>query len=74
MEKRLERFAEVLDIGILIGASIAVGAWVFGTPLFYRTDGPVLSIFTAISILIIVGLRFASRNFTYGHLRLILPF
>lgn len=63
MEQRLERFAEVLDIGILIGASIAVGAWVFGTPLFYRTDGPVLSIFTAISILIIVGLRFASRNF-----------
>ncbi len=63
MEKRLERIAEILDIGILIGSSIAVVAWMIGAPLFYRTDGPVLSIFTSISIFLIVGLRFASRNF-----------
>ncbi|ABZ93689.1 Hypothetical protein LBF_1166 [Leptospira biflexa serovar Patoc strain 'Patoc 1 (Ames)'] len=63
MEKRFGTWAEILDITILIGTLIVLGAWVFGVPLFYRTDGPVLSIFTAISLLVIVGLRLSTRHF-----------
>ncbi|TGL88808.1 hypothetical protein EHQ68_09240 [Leptospira congkakensis] len=63
MEKRFGTWAEILDITILIGAVIVLVAWVLGFPLFYLTDGPVMSIFTAISLLVIVGLRLATRHF-----------
>ncbi|EKJ87824.1 hypothetical protein CLV96_3603 [Leptospira meyeri] len=63
MEKRFGTWAEILDIMILIGTLVVLGAWILGVPLFYRTDGPVLSIFTAISLLVIVGLRLSTRHF-----------
>ncbi|XDD45570.1 hypothetical protein AB3N60_12745 [Leptospira sp. WS39.C2] len=63
MEKRFLRWAEILDGFILLGSSLTLIAWIFGFPFFYRADGPVLSIFTAISLFVIVGLRFATRHF-----------
>lgn len=63
MEKRFQTWAEILDIAILIGSTIVIIAWIIGEPLLYRMDGPVLSIFSAISLLVIVGLRLATRHF-----------
>ncbi|EOQ97584.1 hypothetical protein LEP1GSC195_0284 [Leptospira wolbachii serovar Codice str. CDC] len=63
MEKRFLTWAEILDIVVLIGSFVVLVAWIFGSPLFYRTDGPVLSIFSAISLFVIVGLRLATRHF-----------
>ncbi|PJZ44889.1 hypothetical protein [Leptospira brenneri] len=63
MEKRFKTWVEILDIAILIGSSVLLIAWFLGYPLFYRTDGPVLSIFTAISLFVIAGLRLATRHF-----------
>ncbi|XDD41961.1 hypothetical protein AB3N58_11710 [Leptospira sp. WS60.C2] len=63
MEKRFLKWAEILDFIILIGSTITLLAWIFGAPLFYRPDGPVLSIFTAISLLVMVSLRIATRHF-----------
>ncbi|TGM61512.1 hypothetical protein [Leptospira vanthielii] len=63
MEKRFLTWAEILDFVILIGSTVVLIAWILGSPLFYRTDGPVLSIFSAISLLVIVGLRLATRHF-----------
>ncbi|TGM43974.1 hypothetical protein EHQ92_14825 [Leptospira biflexa] len=63
METRFVKWAEILDFLILIGASLALVTWIFGVPLFYKMDGPVLSIFTAISLFVIVGLRLATRHF-----------
>ncbi len=61
MEKYSEKLAIILDFIILGGSLVAMGAWILGTPLFYDTNGPVMSIFTAISIFMIVGIRLATR-------------
>ncbi len=63
MEKRFLTWAEILDFVILIGSTVVLIAWILGSPLFYHADGPVLSIFSAISLLVIVGLRLATRHF-----------
>ncbi|EMY71518.1 hypothetical protein [Leptospira vanthielii] len=63
MEKRFLTWAEILDFVIFIGSAVVLIAWILGSPLFYRADGPVLSIFSAISLLVIVGLRLATRHF-----------
>lgn len=63
MEKRFLKWAEILDFIILFGSTITLLAWIFGAPILYRTDGPVLSIFTSISLLVIVCLRIATRHF-----------
>lgn len=63
MDKQFLRWSEILDWIIFIGSSFFILAWIFGVPLFYQTEGPVLSIFTAISILTIVSLRIATKHF-----------
>ncbi|TGM70833.1 hypothetical protein EHQ96_03625 [Leptospira levettii] len=63
METRFLKWAEILDFLILISSSVTLVAWIFGVPLFYHADGPVLSIFTSISLLVIVSLRLATRHF-----------
>jgi len=61
MEKYAEKLAKILDVVIFGGSIVAIGAWVFGMPLFYDANGPVMSMFTAISLFMIVGIRLATR-------------
>ena len=63
MEKYSEKLAKILDFIILGGSVIVIGAWVLGKPLFYNPNGPVMSMFTAISLFFLVGLRLATRYF-----------
>ena len=58
MEKYSEKLARILDF-IIFGGSVALGM-----PLFYNPNGPVMSIFTAISLFFIVGIRLATRYFS----------
>lgn len=52
----------VLD-GVLLAASIAVvGLWLLGHPPFYSETTPVLSVFTAFSIAILVAVRLLRRT------------
>ncbi len=62
MEKNSEKLAEMIEIGILIGSILVIGAWALGMPFFYATNAPVMSIFTAISLFIIVSLRLATKH------------
>lgn len=61
MEKYSEKIAIFLDFLILIGSMIVMGCWFFGSPLFYHPSGPVMSVFTSLSLFVIVGLRLATR-------------
>lgn len=61
MEDYSEKIAKILDIIIFGGSIIVICAWLLGMPLFYTPDGPVMSIFTAISLFFIAGIRLAKR-------------
>ncbi|MDH5655517.1 MAG: hypothetical protein OEZ34_06385 [Spirochaetia bacterium] len=51
---------------IIFSASIAIAAsWILGTPLFYSDSGPVISVFTALSLIILVAVRLTGR-FLFG--------
>ena len=50
MEKYSEKLAKILDFILFGGSVIVIGAWAIGSPLFYNPNGPVMSIFTAISL------------------------
>ncbi len=63
MEKNSERIAIVLDFLIFGGSVLCILMWFLGNPLFYRADGPVMSIFAAISLFILTGNRLARRYF-----------
>lgn len=63
MEKYSEKLAKILDFIILVGTVIVILAWILGKPLFYNPNGPVMSMFTAISLFFLVGLRLATRYF-----------
>ena len=63
MEKYSEKLAKSLDFLVFGGSVIVIGAWVLNKPLFYNPDGPVMSIFTALSLFLLVGLRLATRHF-----------
>lgn len=63
MKKYSENLTKVLDFIVFAGSATVIGAWIIGMPLFYNPNGPVMSIFTAISLFIIVGLRLATRYF-----------
>ncbi len=61
MEKYSEKLAILLDSLVFGGSILVIGAWLVGLPLFYTSTGPVMSIFTAISLFFIVGIRLATR-------------
>jgi hypothetical protein len=61
MEKTSEKLAIILDFLVFGGSILVIGFWLFGAPLFYTSTGPVMSIFTAISLFFIVGIRLATR-------------
>lgn len=63
MEKYSETLARILDFIILVGSVVVIGAWMLGMPLFYNPNGPVMSIFTAISLFMLVAIRLAARYF-----------
>lgn len=63
MEKYSEKLAKILDFAIFGGSILVIGAWILGKPLFYDSNGPVMSLFTAISLFLLVGLRLATKHF-----------
>ncbi len=62
MQNQFEKIARILDWGILIGSVVVIFAWLIGKPLFYSTSEPVMSIFTAISLLILSFVRLATKR------------
>jgi hypothetical protein len=56
---RVRRFAAVLDLLLAVGALAVILAWFIGKPLFYTDLAPVMSGFTAFSLLIMVLVRLA---------------
>lgn len=63
MEKFSDKLARILDFIVLVGSIVVILAWAVGKPLFYSQTGPVMSIFTAISLFIIAGIRLATKYF-----------
>ncbi|GBF50384.1 hypothetical protein LPTSP4_19090 [Leptospira ryugenii] len=61
MKIQKSKLAELIDLVVLVASIVVIFAWAIGKPLFYETNGPVLSIFTGVSIFLIVALRFATR-------------
>lgn len=59
------RISVILEFIMFITAAIFTIAWLLDVPLFYRKTGPVLSMFTSISILLTVGVRMA-RRYLFG--------
>jgi hypothetical protein len=48
-----------MDALLVIGATAVILAWLDGRPFFYSTTGPVMSVFTALSLLIMALVRLA---------------
>ncbi|WP_244934741.1 hypothetical protein [Leptospira jelokensis] len=63
LDKQFLKWSEILDWIILLGSSIVIVSWIFSVPILYQTEGPVLSLFTAISLWVIVSLRIATKHF-----------
>ncbi|MCB1179528.1 MAG: hypothetical protein KDK36_18255 [Leptospiraceae bacterium] len=61
MEEFSEKLGRILNILTFAGSIIVIVAWIIGHPLFYTSNGPVMSIFTAISLLFLAGIRLAKR-------------
>lgn len=61
MEKNLEKLAKTLDALIFVGSISVIFFWLIGKPLFYSSNSPVMSIFTALSLFIISGVRLATK-------------
>ena len=59
------RFSVILDALLLLGAVFVCIMWIANRPLFYVEDGPVMSIFTAFSLLLMAGARLA-RKLLFG--------
>jgi hypothetical protein len=51
------RLATALDLTIGLGSAAVLLAWLAGRPLFYSATAPVMSPFTALSLLLMVGVR-----------------
>jgi len=58
----IRRATMALDILLVVAASVAFGAWLAGRPLLYTDAAPVMSPFTAFSLLVMVLVRLARLN------------
>ncbi|MGE0813785.1 MAG: hypothetical protein AB7O28_18745 [Vicinamibacterales bacterium] len=58
------RLTTVIDALLGAGALLVLGAWLAGRPLFYSASSPVMSPFTAASILLMVAVRQAHLHLT----------
>ncbi|MCX7999800.1 MAG: hypothetical protein N3A69_12765 [Leptospiraceae bacterium] len=61
MKENFEKIVKILDSLIFAGSVLVVFFWLIGKPLFYSPNSPVMSIFTALSLFIISGVRLATR-------------
>lgn len=52
-----KRFTIGLDAILAVAATVVILAWLLGRPLFYSSDSPVMSPFTAFSLLVLVLVR-----------------
>ncbi len=51
------RLTVAIDVLLVIATAVIILAWVFGSPLFYTESAPVISPFTAFSLLLMVLVR-----------------
>lgn len=58
------KLARCVDLLLVVGALAVIVAWFAGFPILYSDAGPVMSIFTAISLLIMVLVRLARTHLT----------
>ncbi|MCB1140974.1 MAG: hypothetical protein KDK54_01960 [Leptospiraceae bacterium] len=61
MEEYSDKLSRFFDSLTFAGSILVILFWSVGSPLFYTPDGPVMSIFTAISLLLLSGIRLARR-------------
>jgi hypothetical protein len=57
LERHLLRATTVIDALLALGSAAVIVAWLVGHPVFYTPSAPVMSAFTAVSILIMVLVR-----------------
>ena len=60
--QRARQVAGLLDIVIITISFVVLLSWMFGNGLFYKHAAPVVSPFTAFSLLLMSGSRFAERT------------
>ncbi|MCB1160241.1 MAG: hypothetical protein KDK45_22250, partial [Leptospiraceae bacterium] len=65
IEKLSEKLAIFFYFLCFLGSIIVIFFWFLEKPLFYTASGPVMSIFTALSLCILSGIRLAKR-FLFG--------
>ena len=51
------RLTTAIDLAIAVGSAVVIAAWLAGRPVLYSTSAPVMSPFTALSLLIMVLVR-----------------
>jgi len=62
LDGSIRRVAVSLDLTLALGASVVMAAWLVGRPLLYTESAPVMSPFTAFSLLIMALVRMARLN------------
>lgn len=63
LERRRLRLTTAIDLAIGAGCVAVLAAWLAGRPVFYSPSAPVMSPFTALSLLIMVAVRQARLHF-----------
>lgn len=63
LERTRLNVTTAIDLVLTAGSLAVIGGWVSGHPLFYSASSPVMSPFTALSILLMVGTRQARLHF-----------
>ena len=63
--KRITQISIILEFIILAVSIVIASSWLLGSPLFYSDSGPVMSVFTALSLLVLSAVRLTGR-FLFG--------
>jgi len=62
MKQRINQFENILEFMLLTATVVVTFFWFIGKPLFYSISQPVMSIFTAISLFMMIGNRLATKH------------
>ncbi len=62
LERSRLRATTAIDVVLGAGCAVVLGAWLVGQPVFYSATSPVLSPFTALSLLLMVAVRQAQLH------------
>lgn len=62
LERSRLRVTTAIDLALGVGCGVVLAAWLAGQPLFYSATSPVLSPFTALSLLLMVAVRQAQLH------------